>query len=316
MAYRKRKLEDLNVMDDFLFSALTSEREVNTDFCRTLLSALLDKKIGKLRVISQRSVPGISPEHRGIRMDVEIEEVGDRDADEEAVLNVYDIEPHIRKRENYARHNRFYQAKIDSRYMSSGSDDFAALPNLYVITITDFDPFGQGYMQYTVQNQCREVPELMYDDGVQFIYFYTGGKKGGNSELQELLTYLQNSTDTNVRNEATRKIHSLVNRVKGLTEVKQEFMTWGEYTDWVIEEGIREGIREEIEERTKEAVTEENRKLVLSLLGLHGTVPELLKDQLQQEEDIDTLRSWCIMAARAGSIEEFQKQIESKGQNR
>ena len=171
-------------------------------------------------------------------MDVQVEEFENCSGKEkEMVVNVYDLEPHLQKRENLARHNRFYQAKIDSRYMSSGEDDFSILPNLYVITITDFDPFGENYMMYTVQNHCLEVPSMKYEDGVQFVYFYTRGQKGGSQELQELLRYLQNSTEQNVRNETIRKIHGFVNQVKVSPEVKQEYMTFEHYVPksaWVV----------------------------------------------------------------------------------
>ena len=43
MAYKKRKLEDLNVLDDFMFSAAASDEEVGKEFCRTMLSVLLER---------------------------------------------------------------------------------------------------------------------------------------------------------------------------------------------------------------------------------------------------------------------------------
>jgi len=64
------------------------------------------------------------------------------------------------------------------------------LPDLYVIMITPYDPFGYDYMMYTVHNKCNEVPELEYPDGLTYIYFYTGGKKGGNNKEQKCaMTY-------------------------------------------------------------------------------------------------------------------------------
>lgn len=33
-------------------------------------------------------------------------------------LNVYDIESHLQKETDFPRHNRFYQAKIDGRYLT------------------------------------------------------------------------------------------------------------------------------------------------------------------------------------------------------
>ena len=59
--------------------------------------------------------------------------------------------------------------------MKSGETDFEKLPNLYVITITNFDPFGYDYMMYTIKNSCVEEPELEYEDGLRFVYFNTKG---------------------------------------------------------------------------------------------------------------------------------------------
>ena len=84
-------------------------------------------------------------------------------------INVYDLEPHLQQNMHISKHNRFYQAKIDSRYLKSGETDFSKLPNLYVITITNFDPFGYDYMMYTIKNQCMELPQLDYDDGLRFV---------------------------------------------------------------------------------------------------------------------------------------------------
>ena len=104
--------------------------------------------------------------------------------------------------------------KIDSRYLKSGERDFSKLPNLYVITILNYDPFGYDYMMYNVCNQCKEVPELEYEDGLYYIYFYTDGTKGGTPEIKAMLNYIKESTQENVTNEATRKIHDYANKVK------------------------------------------------------------------------------------------------------
>lgn len=49
MSYIKRKLEELNVLDDFLISTLATDEEVGGEFCRELLSILLQKKLVKLK---------------------------------------------------------------------------------------------------------------------------------------------------------------------------------------------------------------------------------------------------------------------------
>lgn len=235
MGYTKRTLQELNLIDDFLSNAIASNKEISEPFYRLLLSVLLGKKLKKIRVLSQQMVPAITPEHRGIRMDVEITEY-----DEETVTNVYNVEPHQKDSLNLPRHNRYYQAKIDGRYVKSGLKDFSLIPNLYVITITNYDLFGEDYMMYTVRNRCKEVPDMEYDDGLKFIYFYTKGQKGGSQAIKNMLTYFQNSDSKNVVDEATRTIDSYVSRIKSLPEVEAGYMTLG---DWV--DALKEELKEE-----------------------------------------------------------------------
>ena len=303
MSYQRRTLEELNVLDDFLFHVLASDREVGVPFCQILLSTLLQRSIGQIRIVAQHMIPAFTPEHRGIRMDVEVEEFGELQAGgEESILNIYDLEPHLQRGENLARHNRFYQAKIDSRYMSSGEDDFSRLPNLYVITITNYDPFGRDYMMYTIRNCCQEIPDLEYKDGVQFIYFYTGGYKGGSQELQELLRYLQSSTERNVTNDIIRKIHGFVNQVKILPEVKQEYMTFEHF--------IAMKQRAAAEEAAEETARTVRVEVILDFLQELGEIPAALKGRLQEEADPEKLREWCRLAGKARSLKEFQEQME------
>lgn len=241
MAYKKRKLEDLNVLDDFMFSAAASDEEVGKEFCRTVLSVLLQKELGEIQITAQKTILPCTPEMRGIRMDVEVKEPLE---DTLPSLNVYDVEPHLRKEKYFPRHNRFYQAKIDSRYIRSGDRDFGNLPNLFVLTITEYDPFGKDQMIYTVSNSCREEPGLKYDDGLVFYYFNTKGKKGGTPEIRAMLKYMMESTEKNVVNEDIRNLHRCVERVKVLPEIREEFMRFEDVIAWEKEKSHEEGIEE------------------------------------------------------------------------
>ena len=241
MAYKKRKLEDLNVLDDFMFSAAASDEEVGKEFCRTVLSVLLQKELGEIQITAQKTILPCTPEMRGIRMDVEVKEPLE---DTLPSLNAYDVEPHLRKEKYFPRHNRFYQAKIDSRYIRNGERNFGNLPNLFVLTITEYDPFGKDQMIYTVSNSCREEPGLKYDDGLVFYYFNTKGKKGGTSEIRAMLKYMMESTEKNVVNEDIRNLHRCVERVKVLPEVREEFMRFEDVIAWEKEKSHEEGIEE------------------------------------------------------------------------
>ena len=124
MSYTKRKLEELNVLDDFLLSVLAADEEEGEEFCRELLSILLQREIGQVKVITQKTIMALTPEHRGIRLDVEVNEEKSAEVNGIQALNVYDIESHLQNNTDFPRHNRFYQAKIDGRYLKSGEKDF------------------------------------------------------------------------------------------------------------------------------------------------------------------------------------------------
>ena len=254
MGYTKKKLQELDLIDDFLSNAIASNQEINGPFYRLLLSVLLGKDLKKIRVLSQQIVPAAAPGLRGIRMDVEITEY-----DEGTVTNVYDLEPHLKDGLHLPRHNRYYQAKIDGRYVKSGLKDFSAIPNLYVITITNYDLFGEDYMMYTFRNRCEEVPLLEYDDGLQFVYFYTKGQKGGSQKIKNMLTYFQNSNSENAVDDATREIDSYVDRVKHLPEVEAGYMTLGDWIDGIVDdakEEMRDELRAEVTAEISAEVTE------------------------------------------------------------
>ncbi len=235
MGYTKKTLQELDLIDNFLSNAIAANEEINEPFYRLLLSVLLGKKIKKVRVRAQQIVPPITPDLRGIRMDVEITEY-----DEETVTNVYDLEPHIKDSLHLPRHNRYYQAKIDGRYVKRGLKDFSSIPNLYIITITNYDLFGEDYMVYTIHNKCEEVPELNYDDGLKFIYFNTKGQKGGSQAIKNMLTYFQNSDSKNAVDDATRMMDFYVNKVKNLPEVEDGYMTLGEWMDDMLADMAKE----------------------------------------------------------------------------
>lgn len=336
MSYTNKKLEDMDVMDDFLMGQLASDESCGEDFCRLLISTLLQKRVGNLRVSMQKIISGLTPALRGIRLDVEVEELGDAAAGEEpAVMNIYDIEPHLYKDMDIPRHNRFYQARIDSRGLQSGERDFAKLPNLYVLMILCFDPFGKDRMVYTIRNRCEEEPEMEYEDGLKFCYFYTKGMKGGNESLKSMLVYMQDSREENVTDQATARLHDYVSRVKTLPEVKDAYMTLEEYVYYKYreereqarkegraegleegrvegrKEGRMEGRMEGREEGSKEAAISTFVQGIQDILEDYGVLPERLLNRIQETDDREVLRQWLKLAARADSIEAFEAGMQT-----
>ena len=54
-----RKLEDLNLIDNFLFQEMLSQEE-GEEFVRILLSTILGKTIRKVKIVSQKNILGLS----------------------------------------------------------------------------------------------------------------------------------------------------------------------------------------------------------------------------------------------------------------
>jgi hypothetical protein len=87
----RKKLEDLNLLDDFLFNAMVTHGEDGERFCRKLLKIIFGREFGKLTVISQKVYYGTDTDKHGARLDVYLDE--DATCVEAENGTIYDIEP-------------------------------------------------------------------------------------------------------------------------------------------------------------------------------------------------------------------------------
>ncbi|MBQ8147291.1 MAG: Rpn family recombination-promoting nuclease/putative transposase, partial [Lachnospiraceae bacterium] len=231
----RRKLEELNVMDNFLFQQLVSRGEEGEDFCRRLLEPILGKKIGKIKIAPQKPFAGLDTDLHGIRLDAYVE-VAEPDIDMEIDSEIYDIEPNQTvERERLPKRTRFYQGLIDARLLEGGWD-YRQLKKVVIIMILPYDPFGKNRMVYTVKNQCVEDSTVEYEDGAIKIFLNTKGNALNTSqELQKMLKYIESSVAENVTDENIQAIHNYVKEVKKDKEVEVQYMK-----SWEVEQLIRE----------------------------------------------------------------------------
>ena len=66
-----RKLEDLNLIDNFLFQQVLIHED-GEEFARILLSTILDKPIRKVKITPQKNVLGVDTNKHGICLQVSI----------------------------------------------------------------------------------------------------------------------------------------------------------------------------------------------------------------------------------------------------
>ena len=54
-------------------------------------------------------------------------------------------------------------------------EEYALLPDTFVIFICDFDPFGCGFYRYSFESRCRENALLDLKEGCQYIFLNAAG---------------------------------------------------------------------------------------------------------------------------------------------
>lgn len=248
--HKHRPLKELNLIDDFLFQEMLSHED-GEEFCRILLRTILNRPIQKVKIIPQKTISGIDTNHHGIRMDAYIEELSDTPLSPEAVIadsnampDIYDVEPNRQyEKHTLPRRMRYYHGILDTQFLSVGAD-YERLPNIVIITILPYDPFGKNRMVYTITNQCLEDSSIPYDDGARKIFLYTKGVAGNPSqELKDMLKYMETTISDNVTNPDIATIHHFVEKLKHKKEVGINYMKSWEIEKMYRQQGLAEGIK-------------------------------------------------------------------------
>lgn len=112
-----------------------------------------------------------------------------------------------------------------------------------------------------------------------------------------MLQYLQHSTEDNALDESTKELHNYVNKAKTMPEVREEYMRFEEL------------IAYHRKDATQEATAKTMIQNILDLLEDYGNIPDSLQKKLEATDDIDLLKKYLKLAAKAESIEAFEKQL-------
>jgi hypothetical protein len=86
-------------------------------------------------------------------------------------------------------------------------------------------------------------------------------------------------------------------------------MKYDEIIAWERREAAEEAAEKAAEEATRTATCATKRSDIMELLEDYGEIPDSLREQIEQEESIDTLKKWFKLAVKASSIEEFEKEM-------
>ena len=280
---RKKQLKELTIKDNFMFGAVMMD-EGN---CKGLLERVLQIPIDRVEISKEKSIVN-HPEYKGVRLDVYVK-------DEKQTR--YNVEMQVEKKPALGKRSRYYQSQMDMEMLLSG-EDYAELPNTYVIFICDFDPFGEGKYRYTLRMKCEESAEVKFVDGRTIVFLNTHGKNESEvpKELVTLLNYIREDVEGSERefhDSYVERLQKFIREVKADREMEERFMIFEEMLKDERAEGRVEGCKE---------------TLLLYLQNL-GTVSETICDKIQSQQELEVLKQWTKMAFQAKTVEEFEEKI-------
>ena len=285
-----RNSKAVNLSDFALFLSVMRNREAY----ESVLSIILDEKDLTLEEVQVEHVVLNDYGKRGIRLDVWVRDSKNRRINAEMQNDV--------ESDDIPRRARFYQSLLDTPILKSGSETkYRNLPATIIIFITQEDIFGEDLAMYTFTEQCEEVAGLKLNDGTTKL-FLNMKSKNGRPELISLLQYMKETDIRNpeilVKDERIEKLDAIVNEVK-------ESVEWEELNVSIYKQGIERGLEQGLLRGKQDSILE-----LLQELGLVG---EALKQKIKEVTDVEVLKKLLKLAGKAGSIAEFEAQLNNDG---
>lgn len=228
-----KTLQELNLMDRFLFAEAADEPE----FMETFLEILFDSKIQLKHPPQTEKEQRSMISHKQVRLDVWAEDENDV---------IYDAEPQQKDTRNLPKRSRYYQSLIDSSLLKPGTVNYNQLNDVYLIMIMSFDLFGKDRYQYTFRMTCQQDPNVTLQDGIVKIFLNTRGTNNENisQELVDMLKYFECTTDEVAKRSGSPrigKLQKIVNTIRSSEEIGVKYMQAWEEKVMERQEGFEEG---------------------------------------------------------------------------
>lgn len=235
-----RKLEDLNLLDRFLFD----ETMENKEAYQAAVSILLEDEIELLEKPETEKELRVSSQLRQVRLDVVSMDKDSR---------IYYTEMQQKNTGNLRKRSRYYQAQLDVSLLEPGSTDFNLLNDTCFILIAPFDLFGRGLYRYTFEGICRECPDLKIEDGAIRIFINTKGtnRQEFSREFLDFMEYITATTDTvadKTESSKIKLIHENVKKIRTSEKMGVKYMQLWEEKAYIREDARAEGLAEGLAE--------------------------------------------------------------------
>ena len=245
--------EELTITDDFMFCKVMSDSAL----CKELLEILLHIKIDRLVFQEPQKSFKLTPESRGIRLDVYVKDSN----------HIFDIELQTTNERNLELRTRYYQGVMDIDELEKG-ELFSDMKESYIIFICMFDPFGADIPIYTVKQTFEENEKLVFDDKTHKIFYNVNAfeKLSNDVETKAFLKYLCKHQSTS---KFTESLERAVYKNKGNQHWRKDYMTLAYNLSLAAREAAAEAAAEAREKALKEG-RNEGRKEGISLGIIQG----------------------------------------------
>lgn len=257
------KLEDLNLVDRFLFDEVMED----TESYEALVGILLEREVHLLSRPETEKELRVSPQLRQVRLDV---------VSMDWYKEIFYTEMQKTDTGNLRKRSRLYQAQLDVSLLEPGTTNFNLLNDSCFILIAPFDIFGKGLFRYTFEGTCRECPELKLNDGAVRVFINTKGnnREEFSQEFLDLMAYITASTDRIAEASDSMRlkvIHKNVKKIKASEKMGVKFMQKWEELAYAREDGRAEG-------EILKLIRQVCKKLI------KGEVAETIADELEEEK--------------------------------
>lgn len=227
-----KKVEDLQIYDNYVFCKVMRNKAI----CKEMLEILLNIQIDDIQYIETESEIQDFYEHKGIRLDVYV-----KDSD-----RVFNMEMQTANYSDLFLRARYYQGATDLSNTPRRTK-YRELKESYIIFICRSDPFNLGLPVYTECKTFLEKPDYLINDKTHKIFYNASdyNKVKDDEELQAVLKFIHT---LKADSEFTKKLEKEVQETKQKPAFKDDYM----YFEDILEEE-REIAREEglAEGRTK-----------------------------------------------------------------
>ena len=171
---------------------------------------------------------------------------------------IFDCEVQTSDKKDLPRRTRAYHIAIGldalDKKSAKKSGSYDDLPDVFVIFICTFDPFGKGRHIYSFYRTCEEDNNLRLNDGAFTIFLNTEGKINDVSpELKAFLDFMKGKTS---EDSFIKELEKRLNEAKQNSGWRENYMLLLTREEERLAEGIAQGIAKGIAKGRAEGIAE------------------------------------------------------------